>query len=155
MDIEKRTISFNGESSILNSGRSGISKLWEETTKSGKLDQMYEASSETKPHFFGISIMKPNEFTYIIGVEGDNPIDGLSHFEIDSSEYCKFSGEGKLPTSIQTLQENIWQEHGREIADQSEMRDVAINIEEYYEMTPDYSKFNILIPKNNIQIKEV
>jgi hypothetical protein len=152
MKTEKRKISINGEQRTLKNGRADISNFWNEVMISGKLDQMYQASDLADPHFFGISIMKPEEFIYIIGVESNRDFSTLTHFDLGEVEYFEFSGEGNLPSAIQNMQESIWQEHGQEIAAESVQRDVSVNVEEYFEMTESSSRFNILIPKSKIEI---
>jgi AraC family transcriptional regulator len=153
MKTEVRSIQIIGTAKTLKNGRSEIADFWKSVTTSGQLEQMYQSSDLNDPHFFGISIMEPDNLQYIIGVDSSEQSEIFDSFKIASATWFKFSGSGKLPDAIQELQEKIWQEHGQEIAASSEQRDVAINIEEYYDMTPDFSKFNILIPQSKIIIK--
>lgn len=154
MNTVEKTITINGIKRFLPNGRSEISDYWQEITMSGTLSKMCDESQVSDPHFFGVSLMAPTEFNYIIGVESMKITKDFFQYTTGTAEWFEFTGEGELPTAIQNKQERVWQEHGSEIAAISENRNIAINVEEYFDMTPDYSKFKILIPKTKVSISE-
>ncbi|MQS52096.1 GyrI-like domain-containing protein [Companilactobacillus mishanensis] len=154
MESQKRSFNLLGIKKTLPGGRAEISDFWQQFSQDGTLEKLVTISRLDDPHFYGISIMGEDSFQYIIGVDTLTESQGFTHFEIPEANWYKFSGGGKLPDNIQNMQEQIWQEHGEEIARNNPDHSIQVNIEEYFNMTPDMSDSNFIIwlPKSKIKL---
>ncbi|WP_434799299.1 AraC family transcriptional regulator [Terrisporobacter vanillatitrophus] len=126
-----------------------VPKLWQESTKNGKLQEILSLCDENSYGVLGLNACNGEEkdWKYYIAVATDKPApEGMCEYIVPPCTFAVFANQGPMPQSIQDLEKRVLTEwmptSGYEFAE-------CINIEVYLDESTENGKFEVWLPVRN------